>query len=807
MQNAQIVNSKPESCKGCPYYDQSGPVWGVGHPRARMVLIQDKPSQTGGADRVLDNACRKAGLNKAREFSTYLVKCIPNTPFVHPQAIKQCSVLLRQEMDNLKETKVLVASGAVVFKHFTGKDLTSVMTRKKPTAWLRGCPWPKSDKYPTIIPVMDPQFFMSSGFVTGYQLDMDFQKIARFANGEGRTYIVKYSSSPSDGEIRELIQDLRASGRGGIDIETPEDADEDELRAGGQLLPIEVIGIANRIGEVVGVPPEKYHLLEDLFTNPRHPIKWYVFNGSFDFYHLGKRFGWLRAVRQYDAMLALNRWRSDLMKKDLGILMSFFTDMPFTKNLAKLNPIKYQWADVTGILEGGMNIERCLDMLGMGHVVDTQDHPLHEDLLDPRMDGLNRMRELGIHADVREVMKLTKVSEQMLSKYLVLWNQKFPTIDWQSPQQLFTLFTEVLKLPVIQRVRVKKDKLTGEKVKTKTPTCDVDALEEYRDDYGSKIAGLILQMRLMKHLGDFAGIVAPDQRVHTAYLVHRQVQFRIQAVDPNIQTLPEKIAGFHTRRMVIADDPENDELIAVDGSQCELRIYAWLAKAKNLLAAMDSGIYIYGFMYEQIFGKPFFKEGPKTKYNKQDYVQPAEILAAKSGPLGYIYNRGWESVATKQNIAREIAKASFDGFHSENPEIRNYHAKLDRIVLQQHYLDNLWGGRRYFPLGKNQRGDYLSFMGQSNWGELLRQNYLKPCFKHLPDFGARVLLTVHDSMVVNTPKRNRKAVAQFILDNTEAPIPQMEGFIIPAEVKFGPNWADMELFKTHKDSHGRTVVD
>lgn len=801
--------SKPESCIGCPYYDQPEIVWGSGHPSARIAFVQTVPSTTGGGDRILDNAARKAGINKLREFSTTLVKCKPTGPFVHSLAIKKCQPLLQQEFANLPNLKVIVAVGEIVFKHYTGKDLTQVMNRKKPSAWLRGCPWTREGR--TIIPIMKPEFYAQTGFITSYQLDMDFQKIARFANGQGRTYNVRYNSNPSTSEIHELVSDLRRLGRGGIDIETPEDADEDELRAGGMPLPIDVIGISSKIGEAVGVQPDQYELLRDLFTNPAFPIKFYVFNGSFDFYHLGKRYGVLSAVRQFDAMLALSRWRSDLVKKDLGILMSFFTDMPFTKNLAKTEPIKYQWADVTGILEGGMNIERCLDMQGRLDTLVQQDFPLLADLTGEYADGLSRMREIGVHADLREVMKLTKVSEQMLAKYLTVWQKHFPYIDWQSPQQLFSLFTNVLKMPIIMRKRIKKMP-DGTKQTKQTPTCDVEALEEYRDKHDNKIAGLILAMREMKHLGDFAGIVAPDRHIHTAYLIHRQVQFRIQAVEPNIQTLPEELGGFKTRRMVIADDPENDLLIAVDGSQCELRIYAWKAGAKNLLLAMEKGDYIYGAMYEQIFKKPYWRDAsqPHTKYNKADYVRPQEILAAKSGPLGYIYGRGWESIHEKEKIPRPEAKASHAGFHAENPEIREFHDKVTRDVKQLGYQDNLWGGRRYFLPG--QRGEYLSFHGQSNWGELLRQNYLIPCFRRLSEFnGSRTLLTVHDSMVINCRGGRRdprllRETAQFIFDVVEAAIPQMNGFVIPAEVKFGPNWGDMELFKTHKEN-GRTVVD
>lgn len=797
---------KPASCLGCPYYDRPGPFWGSGSPEARVAFVTEKPlNEQGGAARTLDNACRKSQINRHREFTTAVVKCeVHHNEFPHWKAIKQCRTLLDQELQSLQFLNTICAVGETPTKEFTGKTLTSVMNRKNPSVWLRGCVYPVSPSI-SLIPVMAPEFYMRTGFLTAYQLEVDLQKVSRFRNGQGRKYRVITDTNPSPQLVREYVEDIRGYGRGGLDIETPEDADEDELAAGGKPLPIDVIGLASRIGETIGVPPDLYEILRPLFTDPLHPVKWYVFNACFDFYHLGKRFGKLQAVRIFDGMLALNVWRSDLQKKDLGMLMSFFTDMEYTKNLAKIDGKKYQWADTTGILEGGQNIESALQIQGLLRVLEEQDHPLIKDLTGEFPDGLSRMRELGVKTDLREVFKFLRVSQETVAKYEATWNKLFPTVSWSSSQQLQELFCGVLGMPVIMRARTKKNEM-GEKTTKKTQTCDADALEVYRDKHGCKTAGLVLAIKEMKHLGDFAAIIRPDtNRIHTNYMIHRQVQRRIQAADPNIQTLPEELADFQTRRMVVPDSDE-DEIIAMDASQLELRIYAYISNAIGLLKAMNSGVYIYGAMYEQIFKKAFFNAtGPHTKSNKAAYVTVQEILAAKSGPLGFIYNRGWPSLVQKLGMDPGVAKQCHAEFHSSNPEIAEFHKRCDKEVLRLGYQTNLWGARRYFPGGKNQRNEYLSFHGQSNGGELLRSQYLIPAFQSLADFGARVLLTVHDSMAVNTPKRNSQAVAQFLYDHAEAPIPQMNGFVIPCEIKHGPTWADCKLFKT-ENVGGRTVV-
>lgn len=801
---AQPPSTKPASCVGCPYYLREGIQWGTGHPQARIAFVEGAFSG-GGSSNILDNACRREQINRHREFTTALVKCKvgANEPLDY-RAVSKCRPLLDAELNNLPDLRVVVTLGEAAFREFTGKSLTTVTSRKDIKKWMRGCPYPFGYKK-VIIPLLHPLDYARTGFVTSFEFDTDMGKVRRFANGQGRFYKVKANYSPTNSEAEEYIREIQRLGRGGLDIETPEDADEDELAAGGQLLPIDVIGLSANPDEAIGLRPDQYHLLRNAFQDRTQPTKWYVFNAAFDFYHLGKTFGELEGVRVRDAMLDLSVWRSDLRKKDLGTLLSFFSDLPYTKNLAKVDPIRYQWADTCGVLEAGLNLEAVLEFQGLLKV-SLRDHQLIADLTGEYPDGLNKMREVGVRTDIREVFKLLTISKQMLAKYEEVWSKYFPMVDWQSPKQLGELFTGPLGLPVIMKTRKKKK--DGEVVVTKTPSCDVDALEEYRDKYGNKTADLVLKMRTIKHLGDFAGIIRPDtNRIHTGYAIHRQIQRRIQAFDPNIQTLPEELAGFHTRKMVIPDT-EDDIIISMDASQLELRIYAWLSNAQNLLKAMNSGEYIYGTMYEQIYKRPYWKDpsAPHTKQNKADYVTVQEVLAAKSGPLGFIYDRYWKSLVAQLGMEPTLAEQSYKGFHGQNPEIQEFHKRVDASVKKLGYQDNLWGARRYFPTPRIQRPEYLSFHGQSNGGEVLRDNYLIPSFRGLKDFGARVLLTVHDSMALNVPKRNLLTTAQFLYDNAERPIPEMNGFVIPCELKWGPNWADTKPFKTTKDERGRTVV-
>jgi DNA polymerase I-like protein with 3'-5' exonuclease and polymerase domains len=93
------------------------------------------------------------------------------------------------------------------------------------------------------------------------------------------------------------------------------------------------------------------------------------------------------------------------------------------------------------------------------------------------------------------------------------------------------------------------------------------------------------------------------------------------------------------------------------------------------------------------------------------------------------------------------------------------------------------------------RNEILSFDGQCNGSDILKINALIPFRKSLPDFGARLVLTVHDSVLISGPEKNAEALHKHIKETMEAPIAAMNGFFIPVSIKVGESWGGVKRWE------------
>ena len=140
-----------------------------------------------------------------------------------------------------------------------------------------------------------------------------------------------------------------------------------------------------------------------------------------------------------------------------------------------------------------------------------------------------------------------------------------------------------------------------------------------------------------------------------------------------------------------------------------------------------------------------------------------------------------------------------EDFHLAYPEFRRFHQELELLVTRYGYLQTVFGRLRRFPNPAQSRNEWLAFPGQSTAVDVLIRNALMPLSKALPRlFGARsrILFSVHDSVITNvTVAEAGKLSTARIMDayelvksNMEAPIPELDGFSIPCEIKMGRSW-------------------
>jgi len=808
------VNEKPPTCAGCPYFDRPM-VRGDGHPSAQLFILGQSPGDreresgkpfSGPSGEVLNTALRKAGISRTQNYVSNMVKCyVPAGEKVDPSAVKHCRPLLSREMDLLPNCKTILTVGKEAFDGVTGKDMKLVHVRKSheedPDVWLRGAPFVLGDK--VVIGTAHPSHVMRTGFMNAPTFEHDVDRAGKFAEGELKIVEPVFIQNPSDKETEEYVSLILSKGKGGLDIETPRYMSLDEDEADAVIdIPVTQIGLSANLHESIIVHPDQFFLLESLLNGEKEVILW-AYGAGFDFQHLGKKWS-LKNVRIADAMIAFYLLWSDLAtdpstgkkKKgggafDLATAQTYYSTTSYYKNWAKLKPELYETLgncyDTYTAMEIG---ERCLEEM-------RRKKQNMESLfwsLMPVIKAIEPWRTTGCRYDTKESMTLLVTLSKTLEAYEKFWREKLPLVDWGSPKQLVTLFTAMgLNVP-------KKKRPNGKY----TPCVDDDTLENFKNK-GVQLAGLIQEMKMLRHSGDFVDLADKDGRVRTRAKLHGQSGGRIQLVDKALQTVPEKLGGTLPRSLFIPDHPD-DLILVSDFSQAEFFIYAWYTQDPELLTIHESGDYCYGFFHEEIWKEPYFQEGKprQKKYARKD-IEPWKLLVTKSYPLGFTYGR--RAVESKY-------KWLLDWYHKKFTRVAPFHSELIFRATRDGYLQTVFGRMRRFPNPRGQHNQILAFPGQSTLPDVLIRNAILPLGGALPRlFGerSRVLFTVHDSVVCNIQGAAREVktatdACELVTSTLSSPIPEMNGFFLRCETKIGTNWQNVHTKESwHEQNSARAV--
>ena len=815
---------KPTSCQGCPLFNAQGPVWGTGSSTARLIILGQNPGPeeiernapfVGGSGRVLDRALGTAMVSRTQNFVTNVVKCyVPPGEPVPKGAVEHCRPLLNRELDNTPGATTILTLGAEAFDSIAAPKKFHMLhdrkqSRKSNNYWLRGCPLnvKVGTRQFTVIPTLHPSFVMRTGFITAPVMEADIAKAGRFERSEAQITEVSYNYNPTTQEITEYIDLIQHTGEGGLDIETPESSgtDEDELSEGGYL-PVGLIGLSALRNHAMGVQPDQFDLLDPLFNQRPSglalPVLW-AYNAGFDFHHLSRIYQ-LDGVRQADAMILFHLLRPEMARKDLGTCMSFYTNIPFHKNLMDTDPELYNALDTCGVLEAGQEMlkeVRAKDALRFKRFpwANQSLETLFFDKMMPIIPIIGEWGWRGMPYDVEKSEQQELSCLLALAKYEEWWGANVPLFSWSSPKQLIELFETLgIKVPNKKRVHAKTKAVYYSK------SVDDEFLETLSKS-GNSTAGLVQTMRSLRKAGDFLNIHNPKtNRVTCRAKPHGQVGGRIQTVDVNLQQIPEEIAGTSPRDCIVAEDPRFDLVFSADYSQIEFWIYAWYSKCRRALEIKESGEYLYAAFYEDIWNEPFFLRGKPRQKQFRDHANtpPWKLLVAKSWPLGFTYGRGVPDPSDQGlPISRDVAKRIHTKFHRDYPEFRVFHDSLKLAATKHGYLQTVFGRLRRFPNPDGQHNEILAFPGQSTAVDVLIQNALTPLGQTLEaKFGERshVYAGVHDSLLMNINcERNGKfsldkaqEAYEYVRTCFETPIEQMGGYILPCEPKLGPSWGE-----------------
>lgn len=409
--------------------------------------------------------------------------------------------------------------------------------------------------------------------------------------------------------------------------------------------------------------------------------------------------------------------------------------------------------------------------------LDASGRRLLTELELPLAHVLAEIEEHGVLLDVAVLQQLSAEAETRLRALEAeIAAEAGVTINLNSPKQLAELLFEKLGLE------------PGKKTKGKSGlSVDAEVLERLAAEH--PIARKILEHRSLSklkgtYLDQFPLLRDPATgRLHTCYQQVVAATGRLSSTEPNLQNIPIRTElGAKIRRAFIA--PPGHLLIAADYSQIELRVLAHLSGDELLCTSFASGDDVHTRTALEMFGPT---EG-RT---------PDKRRVAKMINYGIVYGLSDYGLAVRLSIERRLAKQYIEEYFARYKGVKDF---LEELVLRARRdggARTLLG--RFRPLTDLTSRNYAARSYaeriakntpiQGTAADILKQamiNVQAELAAREPT--SRMLLTVHDELVLEAPQDRQEAVSELVRTAMERAVT----LSVPLRVDIGAaqNWAD-----------------
>lgn len=402
----------------------------------------------------------------------------------------------------------------------------------------------------------------------------------------------------------------------------------------------------------------------------------------------------------------------------------------------------------------------------------------------PLLPVLVEMEATGVLLDVAWLQQLSAELEARLRELVLsIHTMAGRPFNINSTQQLSEVLFEVLKLP------------TRGLPKTKTGhySTNAEVLEKLR--HAHPVVELILQHRELAKLKStyvdaLPQLVNPQTgRVHTSYNQTGTVTGRLSSSNPNLQNIPIRTEeGRRVRRAFVARP--GWKLIGADYSQIELRVMAHVSGDAGLIEAFRRGEDIHTSTAAAIF-----EVAPEA-------VTPEMRRQAKAVNFGLIYGQGVYGLATQLGISNTAAEAFIARYFQRFPKVRETMERLEREAVEQGYVTTLLGRRRYFPelqpgaqTPPQQRQAALRMAIntpiQGTAADIIKLAMIRlHRYLHAAGLEARMILQVHDELVLEAPEREVARCVELMRDAMEHAYELAVPLVV--DVQVGEHWEEMK---------------
>ena len=421
-----------------------------------------------------------------------------------------------------------------------------------------------------------------------------------------------------------------------------------------------------------------------------------------------------------------------------------------------------------GLLTGLLPLlDQKLTELGMDKLLREIELPLARVLADMERTGMLVDRD-GIAAFGDELR------DQLNACLGRIYEQVGYSFNLNSPKQLGEALFDKLGLPHRKKTKsgYSTDAATLESLRSYSPV--IDDILEYRS----------CQKLLSTYADGLLKVIGPDGRVHSTFLQTEARTGRLSSTEPNLQNIPVRTEqGSRLRGFFVAKP--GCILLDADYSQIELRILAHISGDAAMQEIFRTGGDIHRSTAARIYGMP------------PEMITPRLRSSAKAVNFGIVYGIGAYSLSRDIGVTVKEAEAFIQSYLDSFPGVRQYMDDTIAFGKEHGYVATLFGRRRALPeltssnFNVRALGERMAMNTpiQGTAADVIKLAMVR-VWQRLRDerLTARLILQVHDELIVEAPLEEADKAAQILGEEMEHAV----NFAVPltADVTRGHTWLE-----------------
>ena len=378
---------------------------------------------------------------------------------------------------------------------------------------------------------------------------------------------------------------------------------------------------------------------------------------------------------------------------------------------------------------------------------------LYKDIEMPLAHVLADVEMTGVAVDTGRLQQLSTEMQASIDRLIrEVYDASGEEFNINSTKQLGVVLFEKLGLPPMK--------------KTKTGySTDAEVLESLAPLH--PVVGKILDYRTVSKLKSTYVDALPQLvnattgRIHTSFNQTVTATGRLSSTDPNLQNIPIRTEEGRKIREVFIAGMKDWVILSADYSQIELRVLAHISGDQVLIDSFKADEDIHRRTAAEVFGVPF------------DEVTPDMRSRAKAVNFGIVYGISDFGLARNIGVSPQEAKEFIAKYFERYRGVRNY---MDSIVAQAKadgYVTTLMNRRRYLPELASPAFQVRKFAErvamntpiQGTAADIIKRAMVDVHSRIAEEnLSARLLLQVHDELVIECPQTEAQRTADLVRD-------------------------------------------